>query len=95
MNYLSSKLKKFDVHIKAVDGVNQQTILGAIFTIITFILTILLIFSEIKLYLTKNSIHHMVVDQKGGLETVRLDFDFEFHAISCTGLISLLFNFTF
>lgn len=91
MNYLSSKLKKFDVHIKTVEGVNQQTILGALFTIITFILTILLIYSEIILYLNKDSIHHMVVDQKGGLETVRLDFDFEFHKISCAGLFICLF----
>jgi hypothetical protein len=85
MNFLTSRLKKFDVHVKTVEGVNQQTQIGALFTILTCIISFILFYSELKYYLSRENVHHMVIDQGNGQETVRLDFDFEFHAIPCHG----------
>lgn len=85
MSFLTSRFKKFDVHIKTVDGVSQQTNLGALFTLLTVGITLALLYSEINFYLAKENVHHMVLDQNTGQETVRLDFDLEFHSISCQG----------
>jgi endoplasmic reticulum-Golgi intermediate compartment protein 3 len=85
MSFLTSRFKKFDVHIKTVDGVSQQTTLGALFTLLTVAITMVLLYSEINFYLTRENVHHMVLDQNTGQETVRLDFDLEFHAIPCQG----------
>jgi hypothetical protein len=85
MNFLTSRLKKFDVHVKTVEGVSQQTFIGALFTVLTFAISLLLLYSEVKYFMAKENVHHMVIDQGSGQETVRLDFDFEFHAISCEG----------
>jgi hypothetical protein len=42
--------------------------------------------SEITLYMSKDVIHHLVVDQGGmGHDIVRLDFDFEFPKLACKG----------
>lgn len=86
-----SKLKKFDVHLKTVDGVSQQTLLGAFFTLLTFGITVILLYSEIKFYMTRENIYHMTIDQNIGKETVRLDFDVDFHGIKCNGITSSSF----
>jgi len=86
MNSLSTRLKKFDVHIKTVDGVSQQTVIGAILTILCILLTVTLIIYETNVFLSSESIHHMVVDQGHVHDTVRLDVDVEFHAISCNDM---------
>ena len=80
------RLKKFDVHIKTVDGVNEQTVVGAVITLICVAVTVLLIVSEITLYMSKDMAHHMYVDQGGnGHDTVRVDFEFEFPKMTCKG----------
>lgn len=79
-------LKKFDVHIKTVDGVNEQTIVGAIITILCVAITILLVISEVTLYMSKDMVHHLVVDQGGhGHDTVRLDVEINFPFMLCKG----------
>jgi hypothetical protein len=85
MNYITSRLKKFDVHVKTVDSVNEKTTLGAFLTILCAIVTFILLFSETKLYLDRDSVHHMIVDQSIAQETVRVDFDIDFPAITCSG----------
>lgn len=69
-----AKFKRFDFHIKAVDGVNQKTILGAIITLLSTVLVIVLILSEISLFLKIDVISRMVADNTVGIESVRLDF---------------------
>jgi hypothetical protein len=87
MHFISSRLKKLDVHVKTVDVANEQTVVGAVITLICAAVTILLIVSEITLYMSKDVIHHLVVDQGGmGHDIVRLDFDFEFPKLACKGL---------
>mmetsp|Transcript_81220 Transcript_81220/g.159403 ORF Transcript_81220/g.159403 Transcript_81220/m.159403 type:complete len:304 (+) Transcript_81220:74-985(+) len=78
-----SSFKKFDIHVKAVDGVNQQTLLGAIITIISTILVSVLIFSEISYFMKVDVVSRMLTDKTAGIEAVRLEFDLQFYDVSC------------
>ena len=78
-----SSIKKFDIHVKAVDGVNQQTILGAVLTIISTILVGVLIFSEVSTFLKVDVVSRMLTDKTAGVESVKLEFDLQFYDISC------------
>jgi len=46
-----ASLKRFDIHVKTVEGVNQQTIVGALFTIFSTILIAVLILSEVSYFM--------------------------------------------
>mmetsp|Transcript_13119 Transcript_13119/g.19764 ORF Transcript_13119/g.19764 Transcript_13119/m.19764 type:complete len:320 (+) Transcript_13119:115-1074(+) len=83
MASIITRLKKFDVHVKTVDGVNQQTTVGALITVLCVILTASLLISETMLFMSRENVHHMVVDQGNTHDTVRLDVDVEFHSLSC------------
>lgn len=76
-------LKRFDVHLKAMDGVHQQNILGAVLTLVTTILVFVLLFSEISVFFKVDVVSRMVVDKNYGHEAVRLEFDLSFPTISC------------
>ncbi len=78
-----SKLKKFDVHTKVVDGVNQQTVLGAILTVVSVILVVILLVSEISVFMKVDVASRMVADNTAGIESVKLEIDIEFLTVSC------------
>jgi hypothetical protein len=62
------------MHIKAVEGVNQQTLLGAFITLISTVLVLILLLSELSLFLKIDVVSRMVADNTVGLESVKLDF---------------------
>lgn len=78
-----AKLKKFDVHVKAVDGVNQQTILGALLTIVTTLIVLVLLWSEVSQFMKIDVVSRMVADQNARFQSVRLEVDVEFNAVTC------------
>lgn len=78
-----AKLKRFDVHVKAVDGVNQQTILGALLTIITTLVVVILLWSEVTQFMKIDVVSRMVADQNARFQSVRLEVDVEFNAVTC------------
>lgn len=75
--------KKFDIHSKAIEGVNQQTIVGALMTLVTSVVVLLLLFSEFNNFYKIDVVSRMVVDQTAGLESIKLDFDISFHELKC------------
>lgn len=75
--------KKFDVHIKAVDGVNQQTVLGAALTLISTVLVLVLIMSEISVFNKVDVVSRMLADNTAGVESVKLEFDVNFFNAPC------------
>ncbi|KAJ1442993.1 endoplasmic reticulum vesicle transporter-domain-containing protein [Ochromonadaceae sp. CCMP2298] len=75
--------KKFDVHVKTVDGVNQQTIIGAIITLISTILVVVLILSEISYFMKIDVVSRMLTDSTANVESVKLEFDLQFYDVSC------------
>lgn len=84
MHFLSSKLKRFDVHTKTIDGVNdQQTVTGAIITIVTVIIVFILTISEIREYSKVDVVSRMVADTTVGVADVEIVFDIEFSKTSC------------
>lgn len=85
MSFFGSRLKKFDVHMKVVDGVSQQTSIGAAITIICLVLTCLLSYSEMTILLRPERSSHVVLDQISSMESVKLHFDVNFHNIECSG----------
>lgn len=78
-----AKIKKFDVHIKAVEGVNQQTILGAVLTIITSIIVFTLLWSEITQFMKIDVVNRMVPDTNARFQSVKLEVDVEFKLVTC------------
>jgi hypothetical protein len=86
---LASTLKGFDIHTKTLDGVTQQTVVGAVVTVIAAITVMVLLVSEIRIYGTTDLVSRMYPDNgigKSG-ETVRLFFDVEFPYVDC-GIIT-------
>jgi len=73
-----SRLKRFDVHVKAVDGVNQKTLLGALITLISTVIVIVLVLSEVSIFLKIDVISRMVADNSVGIESIKLDFGIKF-----------------
>ena len=73
-----SKFNRFDVHVKAVDGVNQKTILGACITLLSIVIVLVLVLSEISIFFKVDVISRMVADNTVGIESVRLDFGIYF-----------------
>lgn len=84
-----SRFKKFDVHVKVVDGVSQQTSIGAVITIICLVLTCLLSYSELQVLIRPKRSSHVVLDQISSMESVKLHFDVEFHKLKCSGIITI------
>jgi Endoplasmic reticulum vesicle transporter/Endoplasmic Reticulum-Golgi Intermediate Compartment (ERGIC) len=86
MNFLGSKLSKFDVHSKAVDGVHQQTAIGAFVTVIAYCFITFLLYSEVNMRLKSNVVSRMVLDDSGSsqrISTTRIAFDVEFYKLAC------------
>lgn len=79
-------LKRFDVHSKAIDGVHQQTLLGAVLTLVTTILVFVLLFVEISVFFKIEVVSRMVIDKSYGVEAVEVEFDLGFPKISCDGI---------
>mmetsp|Transcript_30646 Transcript_30646/g.31184 ORF Transcript_30646/g.31184 Transcript_30646/m.31184 type:complete len:321 (+) Transcript_30646:116-1078(+) len=76
-------MKRFDIHVKTIDGVHQQTILGAFTTLVSVILVSMLITSEVQQYLKKDIVNHMGMDNSVGVDSVKIVFDLSFPAIAC------------
>jgi hypothetical protein len=79
-------LKRFDVHLKTVDGVGQQTYFGAVITICSIVIVSLLFFSELKLLFKTDVESYVLPDHSVGIDELRLSFDFEFPYIPCERL---------
>jgi len=79
-------MKRFDAYTKPVDGISQQTVLGALVTVASICIVVLLIVSEFGVYIKKDVLSHMVADVTVGVEAVRLDFDVLFHNSACDGI---------
>lgn len=75
--------------MKAVDGVNQQTILGACITLISAIIVVTLLLSEVVWFLKVDVVSRMQVDSTAHVESVILDFDIEFDTIHCNRIFFL------
>lgn len=72
--------------MKALDGVNQQTLTGALLTIVGAILVIVLLVTEVSIFRDINVVNKLVVDKAASTEAVKLMFDVTFHRVSCDRL---------
>lgn len=79
-------LKKFDVYTKTIEGVTQQTIVGAFFTIIAVIGVLALLVSESYYFTKTEAKSRMEIDNTLGAESVLLTFDIEFFDVPCAQL---------
>lgn len=85
MQFISSKLKKFDVHRKTTDSVKDQTVAGAVITVLSFIIIGLLLYSNIAEYFKADIATRMVLDNSVGIEDVKLVFNVSFFFVPCKG----------
>jgi len=84
MSFLGSQFKRFDVHVKVVEGVSHQTSLGAVITIICLTLSMLLAYSEMQLLFRPEQFSHVILDQASTEKPVKLHFDVEFLKLTCS-----------
>eukprot|EP01041_Mallomonas_annulata_P003251 gene3251-6432_t len=82
-------MKKFDLYVKTIDGVHKQTLLGAFVSVLSAIVVVTLIVSEVKQYSQKDIVNHMTMDSTVGVDAIKLHFDLNFHKISCERLTFL------
>lgn len=78
-----SKLKRFDAYTKSLDGVNQQTLMGALSTVVAVVLIGALLFSEVSYFQKINVVSRLEVDKGVGLEAVKVIFDISFPRVMC------------
>jgi endoplasmic reticulum-Golgi intermediate compartment protein 3 len=79
-----SNIQKYDMHIKTLDGVTKQTVLGALMTVAAILIVLILFLSEVNTYNSTNIVSRMQADGGDGTdESVRLHFDIDFMHISC------------
>ena len=78
-----SKWKRFDVYVKAMDGINQQSFLGAALTLVCVFTVLMLVISEISTFFKIELVSRMIVDKTTGIEAVQLKFDILLHHVSC------------
>ena len=85
MQFVTSKLKRFDFHRKTVSEVNDRTLSGAIITIVTIVAVAVLLYSNISEYFSTDMVNHMTLDSTIGYEDVQLKFEVVFSNIPCGG----------
>lgn len=83
MQFVSSKLKRFDFHRKTVNEVNDKTLSGAIITLISGCIILYLLYSNIAEYFSTSQINHMMPDTTVGTEDVELKFLVSFDDVKC------------
>lgn len=81
-----SAIKKFDVHYKTPESVNEKTVIGAILTVISTILVFVLIISEFYYYYQINVDNLMVTDTQAVREPTVLEFEISFPYIKCSNI---------
>jgi len=87
MSNLFQSLKSFDAYPKLNDEFKVKTFGGAIISLVSISLILVLFFSELSLYLQVETHDHLLVDTTRG-EKMRINFDVEFPHIPCS-LLSL------
>ncbi|KAK8643124.1 hypothetical protein V6N13_012436 [Hibiscus sabdariffa] len=80
---MMNKLKKLDVYPKISEDFYRRTLSGGIITLVSSVVMFLLFFSELRLYLHAVTETKLVVDTSRG-ETLRINFDITFPALSCS-----------
>lgn len=80
------QFKKFDIHTKAQEGVNQKTLIGALLTVITFFLVMGLLVTEITAFLKVDVASRMIVDNTKEVDTIEIDFSIVYPSIPCDKL---------
>ena len=84
---MSFKLKKFDFHSKAIDGVTEQTATGAVVTLIMYGFIAFLLYSEFTVRKDNDIVSRMVLDASGSARRIldtRIEFDMDFYKVACT-----------
>ena len=71
------------MHTKTIDGITQQTKMGALMTILAVVIVAFLASHEVFDYLKKDVDSLMVIDGSVGHEAVRLEFDVLFYKVPC------------
>ncbi|KAJ8477825.1 hypothetical protein OPV22_021552 [Ensete ventricosum] len=85
MDGLFGKLRNLDAYPKINEDFYSRTLSGGIITIVSSIVMFLLFISELRLYLHAVTETKLVVDTSRG-ETLRINFDVTFPALSCSML---------
>jgi len=71
------------MHTKTIDGITQQTKMGALMTLMAILIVAFLLVYEVGDYLKKDVDSMMVIDSSIGHEAVRLEFDLLFYKVPC------------
>mmetsp|Transcript_27358 Transcript_27358/g.38860 ORF Transcript_27358/g.38860 Transcript_27358/m.38860 type:complete len:413 (-) Transcript_27358:93-1331(-) len=79
---LLRQLKRLDIYQKLDENYRVQTSLGAILSLVGWVVIAILVLAEINNYLTPSFKEHMVVDTSLG-QQLRININITFHALTC------------
>ena len=82
---LTDTLKALDVYPKTLDDFKERTGSGATVSVISCTMIVLLVFSELRAYLTPTTVDHLYVDTTRG-ERIRINLNITFPSMPCAGL---------
>ena len=83
MQFVTSKLKRFDFHRKVKSDVHERTLCGAFITVISGLIIMYLLYTNIMDYFSPTEINHMIPDNTIGHEDVTLKFSVMFRYVQC------------
>ena len=79
-----SKLKRFDVWQKPKgDEVFERTAFGALVSVATIVIVLILVVMEFSAYMKTEIASHMAMDTTAGTSNTRIDFDLYFYKVAC------------
>ena len=82
--------RKFDIYRKTVDGVTTQTRIGGAVSLVSFVVVSILLFTELREYLSRNLVSRMRVDSAAASNVVNIKFDVLFPDVPCSSKFYLV-----
>mmetsp|Transcript_19586 Transcript_19586/g.41379 ORF Transcript_19586/g.41379 Transcript_19586/m.41379 type:complete len:399 (-) Transcript_19586:222-1418(-) len=84
-HHIAETLKALDVYPKTLDDFKERTGSGAVVSLISCSIILLLLISELHAYLTPSTVDHLYVDTTRG-ERIRINMNITFPNMPCAGL---------
>jgi len=82
---IAETIKSFDVYPKTLDDFKERTGSGAVVSMVSCLVILLLIISELHTYMTPTTVDHLNVDTTRG-ERIRINLNITFPSMPCAGL---------
>lgn len=78
--------QKFDTNITLLEGVQTKTTLGALISVASTILILMLVLSELAVYTNVETVNHLTIDSQGPRDSVKIRIHATFNHLTCENI---------